>query len=251
MPSRLPSRESGNVLFLILIAVALFAALSFAISYTSRSGNADKDRELKNSLIANSIMEYAASVENSIIRLRTVRACRDTQLSFENSLEGGYVNPSAPAGYACHIFRPEGGNIAAENPPAGSNDGSPWFFANHIALPFVGSMSNNTTGGCSGSDSCVDLVMLLPNLTHEVCLILNSKFKVTPVNPGSGGDIPRESNGPSLLAPADKFQGTYVADGPGIETHIVDGANKGIMSGCDEDSATAGVYYYWHVLLPR
>ena len=53
--------EKGNVLFLILIAVALFAALSYAVTQSSRSGGGDANNET--SLINSAqVTQYPASV---------------------------------------------------------------------------------------------------------------------------------------------------------------------------------------------
>ena len=60
--------ESGNVLFLILIAVALFAALSYAVTQSSRSGSSDASSE--KSLVSSSVLtEYPAGVRTAIMRM--------------------------------------------------------------------------------------------------------------------------------------------------------------------------------------
>jgi hypothetical protein len=62
------SHQSGNVLFIILIAVALFAALSYAITSSSRDGAGNTDREnLK--LIKAQIDNIAVALRGSVPRL--------------------------------------------------------------------------------------------------------------------------------------------------------------------------------------
>lgn len=61
------NNQSGNVLFLILIAVALFAALSYAVTQSTRGGgNADDETSLISSA---SLTQYPASLKLSMLRL--------------------------------------------------------------------------------------------------------------------------------------------------------------------------------------
>jgi hypothetical protein len=60
--------QSGNVLFLILIAVALFAALSYAVSNSNR-GSGDVSAQ-KAAILAASVIQYADSIYGGISRLR-------------------------------------------------------------------------------------------------------------------------------------------------------------------------------------
>lgn len=61
--------ETGNVLFIILIAVALFAALSFAVSQSSRSGNADISKEQMAIGVA-ALNQYVTAIRTQVMLLR-------------------------------------------------------------------------------------------------------------------------------------------------------------------------------------
>jgi len=62
------SPKAGNVLFLILIAVALFAALSYAVTSSSRSGTGGVGED-KAKLAASTLLQYAAGVEQKLLRM--------------------------------------------------------------------------------------------------------------------------------------------------------------------------------------
>lgn len=101
--------ESGNVLFYILIAVALLAALSFAVAQSGRGSIAQMNEE-KSKLLANEIMEYGDIIANAVAQLR-LRGCKPTEISFENPEKAGYANAGAPADKTCNIFDPAGGGV--------------------------------------------------------------------------------------------------------------------------------------------
>ena len=61
--------QSGNVLFMILIAVALFAALSYAVTSSSRSGGNNASRESLQ-IEGAQIAQYVTGIQNSIMRMK-------------------------------------------------------------------------------------------------------------------------------------------------------------------------------------
>ncbi|MGB1077712.1 MAG: hypothetical protein ACPG05_05330, partial [Bdellovibrionales bacterium] len=110
--------QTGNVLFLILIAVALFAALSYAITKSNRGkSNAEKD---KLALVASEMMQDASLMSQAIQRLMIIKHCSDTDISvhydwdqdgsLENNGDDNY-NSSAPSDKHCHLFDSNGAGL--------------------------------------------------------------------------------------------------------------------------------------------
>ncbi len=95
--------ENGNVLFIILIAVALFAALSYAVTSSGRGGVDDGSYE-KAELDQAELDSYTAAINAARMRLEIVRQCET-------------IDYTPPSGWGvedkrCHMFASEGGSVA-------------------------------------------------------------------------------------------------------------------------------------------
>ena len=75
--------QQGNVLFLILIAVALFAALSYAVTKTSQSSGSGIDKENKKLELAR-MQQQISQIKFSIMRMQT-RGVDPKDISFAPS----------------------------------------------------------------------------------------------------------------------------------------------------------------------
>lgn len=224
------NHQSGNILFLILIAVALFGALSFAITSSSRQSQGNNDSE--NTLIASAeLIQHANALENAMTYLRATNKCTVEEMSFERSPFDGsdadYVNPAAGANFGCHLFHPQGGKVSQAKPPRNANDGRDWAY---IEGRVLGIGADQTACGTE----CHEVIAVLGGLSQDVCRILNRRFT-------GDATIPVQDDGTAYET--NKYTGTFNA-GPNI-----DGLASGRNTMCIED--TAGVYYFYWVLFPR
>ncbi len=177
-----PDNRSGNVLFLILIAVALFAALTYAISSTSRGGgdtSSDSHR-----IAASQIVAYAGSVQAALERMRVSRNLQLEQIEY--SPVSTVSRNSACTSNACRLYHPEGGGVIPMPPPASSRyDVMSSSSAEYKIL--LGSVTNVGT-------NANDIILVVQGLKTEVCEEINKKLDIASPVPagisfGGGGSV--------------------------------------------------------------
>ena len=139
-PPSIYGKQKGSALFLILIAVVLFAALTYAITQSNRGDGASAGRETT-SITAAQLVNYAQTLENAVNKL-LLRGCADTEISFENLFVTGYTNPNAPTNKSCHIKDMAGGGVAWQTPPPNINDGSDYFFSENTHAAYIGTTTS-------------------------------------------------------------------------------------------------------------
>ncbi len=183
-------KESGNALFIVLIGVVLFAALSFAVTSTSRTNGSDISKETAN-IYASEIIAYGKTVKFAVNRLRSSNGCKVTDISFENPAVSGYVHAS-PARDECKVFHPSGGGLsyreADEKWLDTSNSGNALFKEIAFVNVVVGWSATNEPGGTTGEQ---DIVMFVPFLKSSVCEELKERLN-TPHVGAEGGGATRE-----------------------------------------------------------
>lgn len=110
------SYEKGNVLFLILIAVVLFAALSYAVTQSSRGGSSAASEQAD--LQASRLMNYSAMVKTAIMRLKLREGATVGDIYYNSDIYkriSGSPAPAAlgsPADPSLYLFHPDGGGLS-------------------------------------------------------------------------------------------------------------------------------------------
>lgn len=112
--------QSGNILFLILIAIALLGGLTVLLSRTGSQSDDTGDGE-KASIIASEIIGYGANLGSAIQNL-IAKGCSENTISFWNDSNGDgvesaadeYYNSASPTDRSCHVFHASGAGIKEE-----------------------------------------------------------------------------------------------------------------------------------------
>ena len=246
-------RENGNALFLILIAVALFAALSYAVTQSGRGGGGI-DRETA-ALSASQLVQYGALAETAINRMRIASGCANNEFSFERApfdgTDAAYVNAAANArgDFACHFYHPNGGAMIEfdASSAAGLSTGSPeveFYGSARILGAGTGELISSTT------DDETEITLFVRNMTEEACTQIVQEAGLNTI-PADSGNLD--------VAP---FTGTFT---------FIDNVHGCLDSGCSGDannspffvnntrnacfieasSGPSGDFIYFHVLLAR
>tara|TARA_B100000686_G_scaffold345572_1_gene430429 strand:- start:51 stop:740 length:690 start_codon:yes stop_codon:yes gene_type:complete len=173
--------ERGNALFLILIAVALFAALSYAVTNSGRGGGGI-DRE-QASLAASQIMQFGASVEQALLRMRISGSVPVSEMDFrsdQRTLENGTAQPFENSNCTtvdCQLFHAQGGGVTYQTFDQFAST-APWA-GTSTARGHNDILIGNVEG--LGSD-LPELILRVFILDPEVCVEIN-RMAGLPANP--------------------------------------------------------------------
>ena len=236
--------QQGNVLFLILIAVALFAALSYAVTQSSRGGSdASKETDLINSA---QITQYPTQVRTAVLRMM-IQGVSSTQLLFNKPAHLDDISDTPTYG----VFHPSGGEAVYQDAPAvfmdpdGPNATGEWFFNGNFSIGDIGT-------------SDTEVIAFLPGITEAVCNKLNSELEVasTASAETTASDVIGDSSSADNIinitrgtegAEATSDSYNYDADDDAVSFPA---EWDGYAFGCIEN-ATDGFFTYFYVLVER
>jgi hypothetical protein len=241
--------ERGNVLFLILIAVALFAALSYAVTQSTRSGSGDASGET-NLINSAQLAQYPAGVRTSLVRM-IIGGTSVDQIGFDAPADFNNVSD-----LTYNIFHPTGGGAVYQLAPKdvintsspGSLNGQ-WVYSSKFQIDGVGGTDPLTTVGN-------DIIAFLPGVAQNVCKKLNDELGI--VATGSPADgVPATTMGATIPNMTHSMK-EYGDGEPGITGATPIGTIAGDLVGqpfgCFRVGAVgpaSATYVYYHVLVER
>lgn len=235
--------DSGNILFLILIAVALFAALSYAVTQSSRGGAGNTVKET--STINSSVLSQSTS---------SIRASLQRMTTDNNTLLDIQFNGSADfndlTSNALGVFHPSGGGVIYAMAPTGvinaasSNPTGQWVYTLNFEVANVGT---SVAGSLDGND----LLAMLPGVTMDVCKQADNRLGI------STQPFPTINNAAYSSDLITNLQNYYMDNDytmPGAELVIGNNAGDSTLSGKAEGcffEASTQQYVYYSVLSER
>lgn len=225
--------ERGNALFIILLGIVLFAALTAAITGSFRGGNSALSNTRIEALASDVIMT-AAGVEKAVGKL-LAKDNSERRISFNRNVGDGYeLTPSSSvsekvfhiSGGGSQYLPPHEDMLSERFPNDTDYSYGDWLFTGHMEVPGIGTAS---TG---------ELLAILPYLREDLCIAVNKRLGID-VSP------PPEAPAISLGHFSNKYTGSYNI------TMIQDsgGVNEGKKAMCMKTSD--GKYFFYYVLHAR
>ena len=235
--------EKGNVLFLILIAVALFAALSYVVTQSTRSGGGSTERE-KNILSSAQMTQYPTSLRTAIIRM-VLGGVSVENLKFNSPTSAGFTTISTTQ----LVFHPQGGAAGHQDGPAdlsaSGNNALTWYYNANFYVPGIGI---DTSGGN-------EIIAFLPGISSGICRQINEEMGIGTSGCTLEGGVPVVQAGVTqVLVEASLVDAVAFPGGPG-QALTPQGCTTNFnrqASGCFyRGTAPTGQYTFYSVILER
>lgn len=222
-------KQHGNALFLILIAVVLFAALTYAITQSNR-GNESSAREA-NAVSSSSTIQFPTATRTGITRI-LMAGFGVGELLYNQPTDGNYNNNTRR-----QVFHPDGGGTTWSNP-----DGQAVLDVS--AARWVINTNAGTSAEGIGT-AASDHIMFLTNLKGAVCQqIMNQLY-------GQGAAIASVSQTrAAIIGTYDANNGTSNTTAIALTTANGQGAT-GRAAGCFRTADNPAINVYYQVLVEQ
>ncbi|MGQ0526613.1 MAG: hypothetical protein ACT4OY_01050 [Alphaproteobacteria bacterium] len=155
--------EKGNALIYVLIAIALFAALSMTLVRQTDTGEASALSSEKAELYATQLINYAAQAKSSVdqltfsgTKIANIDFTLPTQAGFNTPPNGNKIYHPSGGGLSPGILNPEAISQDDDDPPAG------WYMGRF----------NNVEWTASAAD---DVILVAYQINKTICEKINEK----------------------------------------------------------------------------
>jgi len=235
--------ESGNILFMILLAIVLIGALTVAIQSGNNAETSNIDDEAL-VIRASEIQRYASELERAVGYVLS-NGHSEVDIRFAHGdAHADYGDLSADTDTTDQVFARDGGAAKYRTPPSSitTSAGQAWEFYGGTHMPQVGSARP-------------DLIAVLPNVTQAFCDKINALNDQTTQPLDTGGSAASGNNAGDCvdLGSVGRFGNGEEFYDPAVNTpNTTDEASftsKPAYQACVQ--CDSGANYFYHVLLTR
>ncbi len=174
------NRERGNALIYVLIAIALFAALSMTLGRQTDTGEASSLSDEKAELYATQLISYAAQAKSAVDQMSFSGTDID-DLDFALPGSGTY-DAGTMANKTKRVYHPDGGGLLAGRLPP---EATPYTGSDPAAGWYMGRFNNIEWTKTTGTD----VILVAYGIDERVCASINEKVKGLSNIPQMGGTI--------------------------------------------------------------
>ena len=240
--------QKGNVLWLIMVGVALLTALAMTLSRTGSNVEKSGARErqaLEAAHILRTGQAFGTAVQNLTLQGISIR-----EISFENPVSNfDYTNANC-IDDSCRLFHINGAGLTYTQPKAAWLDNTfagrahygDWLFTGTACVPGIGAGADDN---CASSDNHLELLAILPYVRESLCRQANRLSEIS-----NAQAAPPQDDGSAWAGSDTGYTGAF-ENGQAI-------ADSGQTlfyrtTGCFEGNGTpaADSYHIFHVLKAR
>lgn len=243
------TKQSGNMLFILLVAIALLGALT-AILVRSDSSSDDTGSSEQLSIQASNILKFASSIETGVQTLLS-RGCGENDINLYVSGSNLPVNPLAPADKSCDVFHAKGAGVPYKKLPANilTQSGNYYQSWHSDQAHCIFGVGQGNTATCSLAQQ--DLRITIVSITSALCAEINRQLGVTT----TGQAIPEDSDGFD-----EWYTGRFYDPGNTLANKIIGNAGNAPAANLqfkkaacfkDTDGTATGWYSFYAVIIAR